>query len=69
MEIKNVTVFGSGLMGAGIVQVAAHAGYNVTMVDVEQDFIDGGMKSVTGDRPLTKRLTKNEILFIVLLIG
>jgi|TARA_Y100000994_G_scaffold248200_1_gene255390 3-hydroxyacyl-CoA dehydrogenase len=47
MEIKNVTVFGSGLMGAGIVQVAAHAGYNVTMVDVEQDFIDGGMKRIS----------------------
>ena len=47
MEIKNVTVFGSGFMGAGIVQVAAHAGYNVTMVDVEQDFIDGGMKRIS----------------------
>ncbi|MBG97534.1 3-hydroxybutyryl-CoA dehydrogenase [bacterium] len=47
MEIKNVTVFGSGLMGAGIVQVSAHAGYNVTMVDVEQDFIDGGMKRIS----------------------
>ncbi len=47
MEIKNVTVFGSGLMGAGIVQVAAHAGYSVTMVDIEQDFIDGGMKRIS----------------------
>ena len=31
MEIKTVLVVGSGTMGAGIVQVAAQAGYNVVM--------------------------------------
>jgi 3-hydroxybutyryl-CoA dehydrogenase len=31
MEIKTVMVVGSGTMGAGIVQVAAQAGYNVVM--------------------------------------
>lgn len=62
MEIKNVTVFGSGLMGAGIVQVAAHAGYNVTMVDIEQDFIDGGMKRISGSlkRVLRKKHESQE---------
>jgi len=62
MEIKNVTVFGSGLMGAGIVQVAAHAGYNVTMVDIKQDFIDGGMKRISASlkRVLRKKHESQE---------
>jgi len=62
MEIKNVTVFGSGLMGAGIVQVAAHAGYNVTMVDIKQDFIDGGMKRISASlkRVLRKKHENQE---------
>ncbi|KAK8385620.1 hypothetical protein O3P69_016416 [Scylla paramamosain] len=33
--IKNVTVIGSGLMGAGIAQVAAQTGHSVTMVDID----------------------------------
>ncbi|CAL4110178.1 unnamed protein product [Meganyctiphanes norvegica] len=34
--IKNVTVIGSGLMGAGIAQVAAQTGHHVTMVDIDE---------------------------------
>ncbi|CAG9865220.1 unnamed protein product [Phyllotreta striolata] len=37
--IKNVTVIGGGLMGSGIAQVAAQAGQNVTLVDVNADII------------------------------
>lgn len=33
--IKNVTVIGSGLMGAGIAQVAAQTGHHVTLVDID----------------------------------
>lgn len=33
--IKNVTVIGSGLMGAGIAQVAAQTGHTVCMVDID----------------------------------
>jgi len=33
--IKNVTIIGSGLMGAGIAQVAAQTGHDVTMVDID----------------------------------
>ncbi|BEJ14221.1 hypothetical protein CspHIS471_0313950 [Cutaneotrichosporon sp. HIS471] len=32
--IKTIVVFGAGLMGAGIVQIAAQAGYTVHMVDL-----------------------------------
>jgi len=44
MKIENVTVIGSGQMGAGIALVCATSGYNVKMNDIEQRFIDGGME-------------------------
>ena len=47
MEIKKICVLGAGLMGNGIAQVCAQAGYQVTMRDIEQRFIDGGMKTIT----------------------
>jgi len=46
MEVKKVTVLGAGLMGNGIAQVCAQAGYTVTMRDIEQRFIDGGMNTI-----------------------
>ncbi len=48
MEVKHVTVLGAGLMGHGISQVFAETGkYDITMRDVEQRFIDNGMKMIT----------------------
>ena len=35
MQIKSVAVVGSGFMGGGIAQVAAQAGYSVTLLDIE----------------------------------
>jgi 3-hydroxybutyryl-CoA dehydrogenase len=46
MEIKNVCVLGAGLMGSGIAQVCAQAGFQVAMRDIEQKFIDGGMNTI-----------------------
>ena len=46
MKIKNICVLGAGLMGNGIVQVCAQAGYEVAMRDIEQRFIDGGMNTI-----------------------
>jgi 3-hydroxybutyryl-CoA dehydrogenase len=46
MEIKQVSVIGAGLMGSGISQVCAQAGYRVTMQDVSQQFLDKAMKSI-----------------------
>lgn len=46
MEVKRVCVLGAGLMGNGIAQVCAQAGYSVSMRDIEQRFIDGGMNSI-----------------------
>ncbi|PWN94167.1 putative short chain 3-hydroxyacyl-CoA dehydrogenase mitochondrial precursor [Acaromyces ingoldii] len=42
-DVKNVTVFGGGLMGSGIAQVLAHkGGYNVTLTDVTDKALTGG---------------------------
>ena len=46
MEIKKICVLGAGLMGNGIVQVCAQAGYRVAMRDIEQRFIDNGMNMI-----------------------
>jgi 3-hydroxybutyryl-CoA dehydrogenase len=46
MAIKKVCVIGSGTMGGGIAQVSAQAGYETTMVDVKQEFLDRGMNMV-----------------------
>jgi 3-hydroxybutyryl-CoA dehydrogenase len=45
-EIKRVGVIGAGLMGHGIAQVAAQAGYEVVMRDVEQGFVDKGLAAI-----------------------
>ena len=46
MAIKKVCVIGSGTMGNGITQVVAQAGYETTMVDVKQEFVDRGMSAI-----------------------
>ena len=46
MEIKKVGVLGCGLMGSGIAQVAAMAGFDVTVLEVEQKFLDKGFAGI-----------------------
>ena len=45
-EIKTVGVLGAGIMGAGIAQAAAYAGYKVVLKDIEQKFVDHGLSKV-----------------------
>ncbi len=45
-DVKNVTVLGAGLMGHGIAQTFAQAGYNVTMVDIKEEFVQGGLGKI-----------------------
>ena len=54
MEIKKIGVIGAGLMGAGIAQVAAQSGFEVNLNDVEERFIQNGMKTIEKN---LKRLT------------
>ncbi|MBN1104586.1 MAG: 3-hydroxyacyl-CoA dehydrogenase family protein [Deltaproteobacteria bacterium] len=59
MEIKKVGVIGAGTMGNGIAQVAAQIGCDVVMRDVEQSFVDRGMKSI--DKFLAKSVEKGKL--------
>lgn len=46
MPVRKVCVIGAGTMGNGIAQVAAQAGYETTMVDVKQEFLDRGLNAI-----------------------
>ena len=46
-EIKNVGVLGVGLMGSGIAQVAAQAGYDTTVRDITDEFLEKGKGRIT----------------------
>ena len=46
MDIKKVGVVGCGLMGSGIAQVSATAGFDVTVLEAEQRFLDKGFGSI-----------------------
>jgi len=46
MEIKKIAVLGAGAMGHGIAQLAAMAGFDVTMRDISEEFVDAGMKKI-----------------------
>src|SRR6266566_1403225 len=46
MEIAKVGVLGCGLMGSGIAQVAATAGSDVTVLEVEQMYLDKGFAGI-----------------------
>ncbi len=56
MEIKKVCVLGAGIMGAGIAQVAAEAGFSVTMRDIEERFVEKGLNTIRKnlDRAVSK---------------
>ena len=43
MAIKNVGVIGCGLMGSGIVQVSAQAGYSVLFVEANDELVKRGL--------------------------
>ena len=45
-EIKQVGVCGSGLMGSGIAQVAAMAGYDVVVLETDKAALERGMASI-----------------------
>jgi len=46
MEIKKICVLGAGLMGSGIAQISAETGYEVSMRDIEDRFVQGGLNII-----------------------
>ena len=63
MEIKKICVLGAGLMGSGIAQVSAEAGYEVSMRDIEDRFVQGGLNIIKKnyERAISKgKMTKEQ---------
>jgi len=63
METKKICVLGAGLMGAGIAQVCAEAGFDVSMRDIEARFVQGGLNIIKKnyERAINKgKMTKEQ---------
>ncbi|UCE12859.1 MAG: 3-hydroxybutyryl-CoA dehydrogenase [Candidatus Heimdallarchaeota archaeon] len=45
-DVKKICVMGAGLMGNGIVQVCAQAGFEVAMRDIENRFVKNGLNNI-----------------------
>lgn len=60
MEIKKIAVLGAGVMGNGIAQVCATAGYKVSLRDIDQKFVDRGMKNI--EKNMNKAVKKGVML-------
>jgi 3-hydroxybutyryl-CoA dehydrogenase len=64
LAIKKVCVIGSGTMGSGIAQVSAQAGYETTIIDLKQEFLDRGMgiiKASLGKFVQKEKITQEEM--------
>ena len=59
MEITKVGVLGCGLMGSGIAQVSATAGFEVIVLEVEQKFLDKGFAAI--EKSLAKFAEKGNL--------
>jgi 3-hydroxybutyryl-CoA dehydrogenase len=58
-HLGEVLVVGAGQMGGGIAQVAAQAGYRVTLVDVSQEQLDRSL--VTMEQSLARLAAKGQV--------
>src|SRR5437899_12942179 len=46
MEIQRIGVIGAGLMGAGVAEVCAHAGYDVLVREINDEFLAKGLERI-----------------------
>ncbi len=63
MTIKSVGVAGCGIMGGGIAQVCASHGYDVTVLELNQELVDkglGGIKRRLGRDVERERLSQED---------
>lgn len=59
MSVENIAVIGSGQMGSGIAQVASLSGYNVILIDINEEFLSKAIKSI--ESSLGKFVSKEKI--------
>ena len=58
-DIKKICVCGAGLMGNGIAQTCAQAGYEVAMRDIEDRFVENGLNMIK--KNLSRGVKKEKI--------
>jgi 3-hydroxybutyryl-CoA dehydrogenase len=59
MKIRKVGVLGCGLMGSGIAEIAARAGYETVVREVSQEIVDKGLEKIQGS--LGKAVEKGKL--------
>ena len=59
MQIKKAGILGAGTMGNGIAHVFARSGFDVTLCDVEQRFVDRALETI--GKNLDREVSKNKI--------
>lgn len=59
MAIKKIGVLGAGLMGSGIAQVAAVSGYQVTILEINEQALNKGISGI--DKSLSKFVEKGSL--------
>lgn len=61
--MKNISVIGSGTMGNGIAHVFAQHGYEVSLVDIKQEFLDKALATIGKnlDRQVSKGTLTEEV--------
>ena len=59
MSITKMAVLGAGQMGNGITQVAACAGIQVVMIDIQQEYVDKGVATI--EKSLAKLVSKERM--------
>jgi len=56
--VTRISVIGAGIMGSGIAQVAAQAGYPVIMRDIDMKFVEKGFEAIRKSLSLLERKGK-----------
>jgi 3-hydroxybutyryl-CoA dehydrogenase len=59
MQIKKAGILGAGTMGNGIAHVFARSGFDVTLCDMEQRFVDRALETIS--KNLDREVSKNKI--------
>ncbi len=59
MQVRKIGVLGAGQMGHGIAQVAAQAGHEVVLRDVESRFVDKGLQGI--QKNLARQVEKGKL--------
>ena len=59
IEFRRIGVVGAGTMGSGIAQMAAQAGFEVVMRDIEESFVQSGLGKI--EKSLSKAVEKGKM--------